>query len=114
MPLYLLQASIPIHSGAMKIMMLAICGKQWNLGIHIWARTQYGDTRIYPQDVFQVVGHTPVRTAIEKGNILTLDNFSTYRDGRPIGDERFVWIDTVEKTWGFVEESMSSTYQEVY
>lgn len=39
-----------------------------------------------------------------KGNLLTLDNFSAYRDGCPIGDERFVWIDTIEKTWRFVEE----------
>lgn len=29
--------------------------------------------------------------------------FSTYRDGRPIGGERFVWIDTVEKKWAFAE-----------
>ncbi len=76
----------------------------WQDDSPIWARPQYGEMRLNPQDVFQVVGHTPVRTALEEGNILTLDNFSTYRDGRPIGDERFVWIDTVEKTWSFVEE----------
>lgn len=76
----------------------------WQDDSPIWARPQYGEMRIYPQDVFQVVGHTPVRTALEEGNLLTLDNFSTYRDGRPIGDEGFVWIDTVEKTWAFVEE----------
>ncbi len=76
----------------------------WQDDSPIWARPQYGEMRLYPQDVFQVVGHTPVRTALEEGNLLTLDNFSTYRDGRPIGDERFVWIDTVEKTWAFVEE----------
>lgn len=70
----------------------------------IWARPQNGRMILYPENMFQVVGHTPVRTALEEGNLLTLDNFSTYRDGRPIGDERFVWIDTVEKTWAFVEE----------
>ena len=76
----------------------------WQDDSPIWARPQYGEMRIYPQDVFQVVGHTPVRTALEEGNLLTIDNFSTYRDGRPIGDERFVWIDTIEKKWKFVEE----------
>lgn len=76
----------------------------WQDDSPIWARPQYGEMRLYPQDVFQVVGHTPVRTALEEGNLLTLDNFSTYRDGRPIGDERFVWIDTVKKTWKYVEK----------
>ncbi len=76
----------------------------WQDDSPIWARPQYGGMRLYPQDIFQVVGHTPVRTALEEGNLLTLDNFSTYRDGRPIGDERFVWIDTVKKSWAFVEE----------
>ena len=59
---------------------------------------------MYPRDMFQVVGHTPVAKPQLDGNVLTVDTFSTYRDGRPIGDERFVWIDTVEKTWAFVEE----------
>lgn len=54
-------------------------------------------------ELLQVVGHTPVRTALDEGNILTLDTFSTYKDGRPIGDERFVCVDTVEKKWEFVE-----------
>lgn len=76
----------------------------WQDDSPIWARPQYGEMRIYPNDVFQVVGHTPIRTALEEGKLLTLDNFSTYRDGRPIGDERFVWIDTLEKKWSFVAE----------
>ena len=53
--------------------------------------------------IYAAVLHTPVRTALDEGNILTLDTFSTYTDGRPIGDERFVWVDTVEKKWEFVE-----------
>lgn len=76
----------------------------WQNDSPIWARPQYGEMRIYPQTVLQVVGHTPVRTALDEVNLLTLDNFSTYRDGRPIGDERFVWVDTVERTWGFAED----------
>lgn len=75
----------------------------WQDDSPIWARPQFGEMCLYPQNAFQVVGHTPVRTVLEEGHLLTVDNFSTYRDGRPIGDERFVWIDTVEKKWGFAE-----------
>ncbi len=53
------------------------------------------------QDYLQVVGHTPVISAIQEGNLLSLDNFSTYRDGIPYGDQRFVFVDTTEKTWQF-------------
>ena len=75
----------------------------WQDDSPIWARPQYGGISLYSMKLLQVVGHTPVRTALDEGNILTLDTFSTYTDGRPIGDERFVWVDTVEKKWDFVE-----------
>ena len=75
----------------------------WQDDSPIWARPQYGGISLYSMELLQVVGHTPVRTALDEGNILTLDTFSTYTDGRPIGDERFVWVDTVEKKWDFVE-----------
>ena len=78
--------------------------KLWQDDSPIWVRPQYGEMRMYPQTVLQVVGHTPVRTVLEEENLLTLDNFSTYSDGRPIGDERFIWIDTVERIWGFAED----------
>ncbi len=76
----------------------------WRDDSPIWARPQYGEMRMYPQGVLQVVGHTPVKTVLEKGDLLTLDTFSTYRDGRSVGDERFAFIDTIEKTWDFVPE----------
>ena len=63
----------------------------------IWARPQNGSWELYPSDMMQVVGHTPVEWPQKEGNLLTLDNFSTYRNGEPIGDERFVWIDTEKK-----------------
>ena len=75
----------------------------WTDDSPIWARPQYGEMRLYQHEILQVVGHTPVRAALDEGKILTLDNFSTYRDGRPIGDERFVWVDTVEKVWRYAE-----------
>lgn len=50
--------------------------------------------RLYPLDMFQVVGHSPVKKPQLDGKLLTLDTFSTHHNGTPIGDERFVWVDT--------------------
>ena len=57
--------------------------------------------RLYDKDYLQVVGHTPVISAVQEGSLHSLDNFSTYRDGNPYGDQRFVFVDTTEKTWQF-------------
>ena len=67
----------------------------------IWARPQNRILKPYSPEYFQVVGHTPVKEPLLTNNILTLDTFSTYSDGFPIGDQRFVWVDTVEKTWDY-------------
>ena len=60
----------------------------------IWARPQHGRMKLYPLDMLQVVGHTPVVEPTKEGNLLTVDTFSTYRDGIPIGDEAFIVVDT--------------------
>ncbi len=70
----------------------------------IWARPQEGTLKMYPDGFLQVVGHTPVRHTDFYKNILTVDNFSTYRDGKPIGDQRFVWVNTVTMQWGFADK----------
>ncbi|MCR5237368.1 MAG: metallophosphoesterase [Lachnospiraceae bacterium] len=83
----------------------------WKGDSPIWARPQSNDysqsnskMRLYPQDLLQVVGHTPVKTAVQEENCLTVDSFSTNWDGEPVGDQRFVWVDTVEMCWGYAEE----------
>ena len=76
----------------------------WKDDSPIWARPQYGGMPIYQTDLLQVVGHTPSGTAELKGQLLTVDNFSTYRDGSPIGDEKFIWVDTFEKDFWFLEK----------
>ena len=73
----------------------------WKDNSPLWARPQGGAMRLFEQDYFQVVGHTPMMTAVQEGSLLSLDNFSTYRDGNPYGDQRFVLVDTVENTWEF-------------
>lgn len=37
-----------------------------------WARPQYNKMQMYPEDLFQVVGHTPVKEALHQGNVLTI------------------------------------------
>lgn len=66
----------------------------WKDDSPIWARPQYGEMRLYPADMLQVVGHTPVVEPLKERNLLTVDTFSTYRDGRPIGNEAFVVVNT--------------------
>ena len=69
----------------------------------IWARPQDGGIEMYPVGYLQVVGHTPVRKTDSFGELVTVDNFSTYRNGDPIGDQRFIWVDTETKQWGFAD-----------
>ena len=71
----------------------------WRDDSPIWARPE-GRRRFCLSEGFrQVVGHTPVKEPVEYGNLLVVDTFSTYSDGRPIGDESFVCIDTNDGKW---------------
>lgn len=69
----------------------------------IWARPQNSSMRLYPSDMLQVVGHTPVEFVVKEENLLTLDNFSTYRNGEPIGDERYVCVDTITMEYEMID-----------
>ena len=71
----------------------------------IWARPQDGWIKMYPSGYLQVVGHTPVNKTDYFGELLTVDNFSTYRNGDTIGDQRFIWVDTDTKQWGFADRN---------
>ena len=92
------------------------CGNVMEVG---FVTTEYGDKDgvFYPGDyicdkdishyksvyMLQVVGHTPVEFVVKEGNLLTLDNFSTYRNGEPIGDERFVCVDTITMEYEMID-----------
>lgn len=68
----------------------------------IWARPQgMADLDILyrPQELFQVVGHTPTRCVQQEGDLLSCDVFSTYSWGGPIGTEEFPLVDT--ESWTF-------------
>ena len=74
--------------------------EMWNDGSPIWLRPQYSNIRMYkPRKILQVVGHTPVDSIEKNGNIISCDVFSTYRDGRPIGTEELLLLDTI--TWEY-------------
>lgn len=79
-------------------------GQLWRDNSPIWARPQYGHFEMFPENMLQVVGHTPMEIAECEGNVLSLDTFSTYRDGTPIGNQRFVWVDTETMEWGYADE----------
>lgn len=76
------------------------CIEMWYDASPIWCRPQYYTAQMYRQnDMLQIVGHTPVEQITRYRNMVSCDVFSTYRDGRPIGTQEFLLIDT--KTWDY-------------
>ena len=59
-----------------------------------FVRQYYGGKMYKPRKLLQVVGHTPMETIMKKGNLISCDVFSTYRDGKPIGTQEFLVLDT--------------------
>lgn len=74
--------------------------EMWNDASPIWLRPQHSKMRLYkPRKLLQVVGHTPMKMITKEGNLISTDVFSTYRDGKPIGTEEFLLLDTL--TWEY-------------
>ena len=70
----------------------------WHEHTPLWLRPQGEGYQMYKQDeLLQVVGHTPVRQINKEQNVLSCDTFSTYRDGRHIGTQDYLIIET--ETW---------------
>ena len=67
----------------------------WNDESPLWFRPQYETREIFRADIYkQEVGHTPVERIFEKDGIISTDVFSTYRDGRQIGESAMMVIDS--------------------
>ena len=67
----------------------------WNDESPLWLRPQYREVDAFRRGLFiQVVGHTPVEKISERDGIISTDVFSTYRDGRQIGESAMLVIDT--------------------
>ena len=72
----------------------------WDDASPIWFRPQYYNEEMYREaDLLQVVGHTPVEEISRTGNVLSCDLFSTYRNGKPVGTQEFILINT--ETWEY-------------
>lgn len=67
----------------------------WNNNSPLWLRPQYNDIKAYKNEIYkQVVGHTPVEKIYEKNGFISTDVFSTYSDGRQIGESAMIVIDS--------------------
>lgn len=67
----------------------------WNDKSPLWFRPQYETREMFRADTYkQVVWHTPVEKIFEKDGIISTDVFSTYRDGRQIGESAMIVIDS--------------------
>lgn len=76
----------------------------WNDASPLWFRPQYETGEIFRADTYkQVVGHTPVEKIFEKDGIISTDVFSTYRDGRQIGESAMIVIDSENGEYEKVE-----------
>ena len=74
--------------------------EMWNDASPLWLRPQNTNMRLYkPRKCLQVVGHTPMKRITRERNVISCDVFSTYRDGKPIGTEEFLLLDTI--TWEY-------------
>lgn len=67
----------------------------WNDESPLWLRPQYKIRQAFRREMFtQVVGHTPVKKICEKNGFISTDVFSTFRDGKQIGESVMIVIET--------------------
>ena len=72
----------------------------WEDMAPIWARPKDCEYYIF-DNMIQVIGHTPVERNVfhHIDSTLMTDVFSTYSNGYPIGNQKFVIIDSITKRW---------------
>lgn len=90
----------------LKLTEIASNDELWRENSPIWARSQDNESlkTWWPERYMQVVGHTPVKGITFENNLLSTDVFSTYSNGAPVGDSRFVIVDTEKQSWECVNE----------
>ncbi len=73
----------------------------WQENSPIWLRPQYVKADIgFRSDKYkQVVGHTPVELINEHNCFISTDVFSTYQDGRQVGEAAMLVIDSETGEW---------------
>ena len=79
-------------------------GYLWNDESPLWLRPQYRSVDAFRKETYtQVVGHTPVDKIYEENGFISTDVFSTYRDGRQIGESAMVVIDSVSREYELIQ-----------
>jgi predicted phosphodiesterase len=72
----------------------------WRDDSPLWFRPQYENLEAFRKDQYtQVVGHTPVEHIYEMNGFISTDVFSTYRDGRQIGESAMIVIDSLKREY---------------
>jgi len=72
------------------------CEEMWDDLSPIWYRPQHSKMKMFGEERFlQVVGHTPVKVIEKKGNVVSCDVFSSYPNGTPVGEQKFIIVDTI-------------------
>lgn len=87
----------------------------WNDWSPLWLRPQVIDVDPFRKDIYtQVVGHTPVERVYMQNGMISTDVFSTYPDGRQIGESAMALIDTVTRECEkvFVDNEQKHSEQE--
>lgn len=81
-------------------------GYLWDDDSPLWARPQYDSFLIpYPENMYQVIGHTPLRKPLKTDNLLSVDVFSTITGRTPPGSQSYVIVDTETFDYKEVVES---------
>lgn len=84
----------------------------WNDESPLWYRPQYKETDAFRKEAYtQVVGHTPVDNIYEKNGFISTDVFSTYSDGRQIGESAMIIIDTETRKYDKIPVSGELGYK---
>ncbi len=78
----------------------------WMNDSPLWVRMQDGRECPFRCGFMQVAGHTPVKAPLfdAENKLLSLDTFSTDPAGNPIGDCRFVVVDTADRSFRYADE----------
>ena len=76
----------------------------WNDESPLWLRPQGMNKKAFREEAYkQVVGHTPVRKIYEENGFISTDVFSTYRDGKQIGEPAMIVIDSLTGEYEKIE-----------
>lgn len=96
---------IPSEMNLIHVVNYASPKELWQEDSPIWVRPQDEKYEMWPAKL-QVVGHTPVstcETCAWDNKLLSIDTWSTYSNGAPIGDRSFAIVDTKTGEWEVID-----------